>query len=108
MGQICKARELDRPALTLRSVAGQDPYEMIREALDTIVRQRVTEILAEMLPEAELSAVLDVPEAARRLKLSVGYTKRLIAAGTLRSVRNGRRRLVPVSAVEEYLNGLAS
>jgi excisionase family DNA binding protein len=46
--------------------------------------------------------LLSIPEAARRM--SVGRTRVYaeIGRGTLRSVKVGRRRLIPSSAITEY------
>jgi excisionase family DNA binding protein len=46
---------------------------------------------------------VDVPEAARRLTLSPRTVATLLARGELKSLKIGRRRLVPVRALEEFL-----
>ena len=46
---------------------------------------------------------VDVPTAARALGMSTGKTWQLISSGALRSKFVGRRRLVPVSALHEFL-----
>jgi len=48
-----------------------------------------------------------IPEAA--VALGIGVTKcwELVAAGDLETVRIGRRRLVPVSALEKYVEDLS-
>jgi excisionase family DNA binding protein len=48
----------------------------------------------------------DVDEAAEALRLSRSALYELIRSGRLRSVKAGRRRLVPVSALEEYVRSL--
>ncbi|WP_073378304.1 helix-turn-helix domain-containing protein [Nocardiopsis flavescens] len=45
-------------------------------------------------------------EAAHALSLGTTTVKKLIATGQLPSVRVGRRRLVPRSALETYINRL--
>jgi excisionase family DNA binding protein len=50
--------------------------------------------------------MVDVAEAANRLGLSLSKTKRLVVAGELGSVLIGRRRKVPVSAIESYISRL--
>jgi excisionase family DNA binding protein len=57
---------------------------------------------------SEETALIGVPEAARRLNLGETTTKREIAAGRLRSVLVGRRRLVPVDAIAEFADRLTS
>lgn len=47
-----------------------------------------------------------VDEAATALRLSRSLIYELIRSGRLRSVKQGRRRLVPVSALEEYVASL--
>jgi excisionase family DNA binding protein len=44
-----------------------------------------------------------VDEAAEALRLSRSLVYELIRCGRLRSVKEGRRRLVPVDAVKEYV-----
>lgn len=55
-------------------------------------------------------AVIDVPavlysvdEAASALRLSKSLLYELIRSGRLRTVKAGRRRLVPVAALAEYV-----
>lgn len=47
-----------------------------------------------------------VDEAADALRLSRSLIYELIRSGRLRSVKAGRRRLVPVSALVEYVDSL--
>jgi hypothetical protein len=61
-------------------------------------------VLAEILPGVDNAMLLDVPETAGRLRLSVSMTKKLIASGDLASVQISRRRLVSVTAIDAYLN----
>ena len=49
-----------------------------------------------------------VDEAATALRLSRSLIYELIRSGRLRSVKQGRRRLVPVSALDEYVASLES
>lgn len=42
-----------------------------------------------------------LPEAARRMSLGLSTLKLLIANGKLRSLKVGKRRLVPVSAIDD-------
>lgn len=48
----------------------------------------------------------DKPEAAEQLSVSVRVLERLIAGGEIESVLIGRRRLVPASALEDYVDRL--
>jgi excisionase family DNA binding protein len=84
-----------------------DPYSALAEALGAVVRQAVHAALGEVsLATVNSDSMLDVPAAAGRIALSVTKTKRLIAAGELRSVLVGRRRLVPVSEIDAYIRRL--
>jgi excisionase family DNA binding protein len=47
-----------------------------------------------------------VEQAAQALSLGQTTVKKLIATGQLPSVRVGRRRLIPRSALEGYINQL--
>jgi excisionase family DNA binding protein len=51
--------------------------------------------------------VLTVDEAAERLRVSRWTVYNLIRSNQLRTVKIGRRRLVPVSSITECLNLLA-
>jgi excisionase family DNA binding protein len=90
------------------SISGPNPYEALAEAFAEIVRDAVAEAVGRLGKQAgaEDSALVGVPEAARRLNLGATTTKREIAAGRLRSVLVGRRRLVPVEAITEFAQRL--
>lgn len=47
-----------------------------------------------------------VDEAAEALRLSRSVIYELIRSGRLRTVKEGRRRLVPVTALAEYVESL--
>jgi excisionase family DNA binding protein len=49
--------------------------------------------------------VLDVKDVARRLRISRSFAYELIASGQLPSIRLGRRILVPVAKLEEFVQG---
>jgi len=51
--------------------------------------------------------LLNVDEAAEALRLSRSLLYELIRSGRLRTVKAGRRRLVPVSALGEYVVSLS-
>jgi excisionase family DNA binding protein len=48
----------------------------------------------------------DVDEAAEALRLSRSLLYELIRSGQLRTVKAGRRRLVPVAALADYVTSL--
>jgi excisionase family DNA binding protein len=51
---------------------------------------------------------LSVGEAGRRIGVSKSRAWRLVQAGLLRSVRAGKRVIVPLSATTDYLAGNTS
>ena len=53
--------------------------------------------------EKEESLVLTVPEAARKLRIGVGRCYELTHCGRLRSIRVGKRILIPRAAILEFL-----
>ena len=52
------------------------------------------------------AVLCDVDEAAEALRLSRSSIYELIRSGQLRTVKQGRRRLVPVTALAEYVASL--
>jgi excisionase family DNA binding protein len=59
------------------------------------------------MSDREIPPVLyRVDEAAEALRLSRSVIYELIRSGRLRTVKEGRRRLVPVAALGEYVDGL--
>ncbi|AVH21179.1 helix-turn-helix transcriptional regulator [Nocardia cyriacigeorgica] len=47
-----------------------------------------------------------IPEACGRLGIGRSYLYELMGAGRIRSVKVGRRRLVPESAIREFIEQL--
>lgn len=56
-----------------------------------------------MTQVAEAPALYRVPEAMRMLSLSRSVIYELIRSGRLRSVREGRARLIPATAIRDYI-----
>ena len=54
--------------------------------------------------DAETRLVYDVRSAAEQLSVSRSTLMALIASGDLASLKVGARRLVPRSAIEEFIN----
>jgi excisionase family DNA binding protein len=79
---------------------------VIQQAVEKAVTEAVAEILSQLTAPADQVLVMDVPDAAARIGLSVSKTKRLIAAGEIDSVLIGRRRKVPGAAVDAYVRRL--
>jgi excisionase family DNA binding protein len=79
----------------------------VRAAID----QLVDALLAAMTchPGAEArDRLLSIDEAARSLGVGRTALYAVLATGELRSLRVGRRRLVPASAVDEYIASATS
>lgn len=55
---------------------------------------------------AVMHVLYSVGEAAEALRLSRSVIYELIRSGRLRTVKQGRRRLVPLRALEEYVASL--
>ncbi len=53
-------------------------------------------------------ALLSIPEAGEALHLGETKVKELVARGDLLSVKIGKSRRIPVSAVQEYVERLVS
>lgn len=47
--------------------------------------------------------VLNVPEAAKLLRIGINRCYELVRCGRLRSIRNGKRILIPKVAIFEFL-----
>ena len=56
------------------------------------------------LNEPQRKALYRIPEAMRQLSLSRSVIYELIRSGRLRTVKEGRTRLVPASAITEYVS----
>ena len=70
------------------------------DRLDAAVAELVAALRAELAaPPSAPPALLDVSEAARRAGIGRTLMYRQIARGTVRSVKVGRRRLVPADAL---------
>jgi excisionase family DNA binding protein len=93
--------------MEIRRQNPEDPYLALGAALGAVIRKELRDALAEVtVPNGDTASMVDVPETARRIGLSPSKTKRLIASGDLGSVLVGRRRLVPVSAIDDYVHAL--
>jgi excisionase family DNA binding protein len=76
------------------------------EAIETAVRNLVAAIVAEIEERHRApDRMLSIPEAASRLGIARSTVYEAIAAGRLRSIKLGRRRLVPESALGELVRG---
>ncbi|MEU7908364.1 helix-turn-helix domain-containing protein [Actinoplanes sp. NPDC049118] len=56
------------------------------------------------MTEPQRKALCRIPEAMRQLSLSRSVIYELIRSGRLRTVKQGRTRLVPASAITEYVS----
>lgn len=53
-----------------------------------------------------METLMTIPEVMQRLKIGRTLTYRLISSGELRSVKVGRTRRVPFSALDDYITTL--
>jgi excisionase family DNA binding protein len=96
----CTARNAGH---VVRPTQSPDPVAALAEALAAVVRQAVHEAVVEVAESGgDTAGLVGIPEVARRMALGTTTVKRLIAAGELRSLLVGRRRLVPPEAIEEF------
>jgi excisionase family DNA binding protein len=80
------------------------------DRLEAAIRELVAAIREELTPRVEPdgpTALLSVAEAARRLGISRTTLYGEIAAGRFRSVKLGRRRIIPADAIADYVERLA-
>ena len=56
-----------------------------------------------MEPDQGAAMLVGLPEAARRMALGLSMLKLLVQRGALQSIRVGKRRLIPVSAIEAFI-----
>lgn len=80
------------------------------DRLDAAVRELVAALREELGHGSAQPApdrLLDVDEAAAALGVGRSSTYQEISAGRLRSVKVGRRRLVPASAIAERIHAAA-
>ncbi len=76
-------------------------------ALEAEIRAIVADEVARQLADARNAPdrLLSVPEAADRLGVGRSATYGLMGAGSLRSIKVGKRRLVPEGAIRDYIEG---
>lgn len=82
--------------------------ELVEQMAVTLVERidaRVEQLLIERT--AAQPRAVDVRTAAARLNVSARTVAQMIASGQLRSVRVGRRRLIPLAALEAMLGDAA-
>lgn len=80
----------------------------LADALRPIVRQLVDEALAQRSAPADApDRLLSVEEAAEALSVGRSFLFTEIARGRLRTIKAGKRRLVPASAIADYIAAAA-
>ena len=86
-----------------------DPLNPLEAFVDVLAQRVADEVLARLddrqsrQPAIAASNALRMDEAGRRLGLSAREVQRLVLKGTLRSVKVGRVRLIPLSALDDFL-----
>lgn len=53
--------------------------------------------------DASSAVLIGMPEAAQRMGLGLSTLKALVHRNEIRSITVGKRRLIPVAALEEYV-----
>jgi excisionase family DNA binding protein len=88
-----------------------DALNPLEAFVDVLAHRVADEVLARLAEREALHApaktsttnALRMDEAGRRLGLSEREVQRQVLKGTLRSVKVGRVRLIPLSALDEFL-----
>lgn len=69
--------------------------------------QQLRDEVARLLDDAARPAKLnEIPEAMEKLRVGRSTVFALMASGQLRSVKIGRRRLIPEQALRDFIAGL--
>lgn len=89
IGKLRNALERNREALAALQAQQMD-------LLDEITREQAA------TEEAQQREPLTIPEAARALKLSEEYVRRLLRNGSLKGERSGRKWLIRLDTIEAY------
>jgi excisionase family DNA binding protein len=81
-----------------------DSQAAVRAAIEALVAALVAAVHAEVTPSAEVpERLLSIDEAARMLGIGRSRLYEEIGSGRCRSLKVGRRRLVPSSAISDYV-----
>jgi excisionase family DNA binding protein len=86
-----------------------DPLNPLDAFVDVLAQRVADEVLARLAERDALhqaspsSNALRMDEAGRRLGLSEREVQRQVLKGTLKSVKVGRVRLIPLSALDDFL-----
>jgi excisionase family DNA binding protein len=72
-------------------------------SIDDLLRSMVRQIVREELAAVRGSRAYSIAEAAERLSISRTELYKLIGRGDIRSLKVGRRRVVPESEIERLL-----
>jgi excisionase family DNA binding protein len=75
----------------------------LEHLLDALAERTARRVVASLEQSREATRALRTAEAAKLLALSPTETRRHLKSGRLRSVRVGRIRLIPMSAIDEFL-----
>jgi excisionase family DNA binding protein len=96
-----RVRRTQRPHSTMQRMT--EPSNALTEAIAALVAAATPAAPPPTAPET----VLTIEEVAERLKISKGLVYRAIGDGTLKSIRIGKRRLVPASEVQRLIESAA-
>jgi excisionase family DNA binding protein len=79
-------------------------WRIIQIATDTNNHHGGDGVQADVRAEGRSEVLLDQREAYRRLNVGYSTGVSLVMAGQLRSIKIGARRLIPVSALDEFVS----
>ena len=85
-----------------------DRQQLVHEAVSALVSALIAATIEPTPRPNAPDRLLSVDEAARALGIGRSVLYGLIASGRVRSVKVGRRRLIPSSAVAGYIAELAA
>jgi excisionase family DNA binding protein len=80
-----------------------DSQTAVRAAVDALVAALVAAVNSEATPPEVPDRLLSIDEAARMLGIGRSRLYEEIGSGRCRSLKVGRRRLVPSSAISDYV-----
>jgi excisionase family DNA binding protein len=81
-------------------------YLSVEIAARMRLRDRCARRLKQMVSEQTTWRMMSVPEVAEQLGLSERFVATLISNGKLKSVKQGRRRLIDSRDLDEYVTSL--
>jgi len=98
----------NRSLRTILAVALQGAADALRSEATVEAPMRITETAPQSAYERTGRLTLNVAEAAEVLGVGRGFMYELIGSGRIASIKIGKRRLIPVLALEDFVAEHAS